>query len=57
MFIRKFSDYIPHLYKPDYGKTCVSHQIITLELTREGACAGTEWGMYVSFDDKITILS
>ena len=59
----KFGDYTPYLYKTsDYGK---SWELITQgiqsthytrairsDLTREGLLyAGTEWGMYVSFDD------
>lgn len=59
----KFGDYTPYLYKTaDYGKTW---KLITLGIpanyytrairsdkTREGLLyAGTEWGMYVSFDD------
>lgn len=59
----KFGDYTPYLYKTeDYGKTW---QLITKGIdkthytrairsdkTRKGLLyAGTEWGMYVSFDD------
>ncbi len=59
----KFGDYTPYLYKTDdYGETW---QLITkgikstdytrairADLTRPGLLyAGTEWGMYVSFDD------
>ncbi|MEM9076197.1 MAG: glycosyl hydrolase [Bacteroidota bacterium] len=59
----KFGDYTPYLYKTtDYGKTW---QVITKGIKsnyytrairsdkmREGLLyAGTEWGMYVSFDD------
>lgn len=59
----KFGDYTPYLYKTeDYGKTW---QLITsgikttnytrairADLTRPGLLyAGTEWGMYISFDD------
>lgn len=59
----KFGDYTPYLYKTtDYGK---SWELITkgidkqhytrairADLTRPGLLyAGTEWGMYVSFDD------
>ncbi|WP_422860335.1 WD40/YVTN/BNR-like repeat-containing protein [Flagellimonas sp. S174] len=59
----KFGDYTPYLYKTtDYGKTW---QVITKGIksnyytrairsdkVREGLLyAGTEWGMYVSFDD------
>ncbi len=59
----KFGDYTPYLYKTtDYGATW---QVITsgikstdytrairADLTRPGLLyAGTEWGMYISFDD------
>lgn len=59
----KFGDYTPYLYKTtDYGKTW---QLITAGIakgnytrairadkTKEGILyAGTEWGMYISFDD------
>lgn len=59
----KFGDYTPYLYKTtDYGKTWEiitsgipsNHytRAIRSDLTREGLLyAGTEWGMYVSFDD------
>ncbi len=59
----KFGDYTPYLYKTtDYGKTWklitkgikASHytRAIRSDKTREGLLyAGTEWGMYLSFDD------
>ncbi|MEO1051042.1 MAG: YCF48-related protein [Bacteroidota bacterium] len=62
----KFGDYTPYLYKTDdYGETW---QLITAgikstdytrairaDLTRPGLLyAGTEWGMYVSFDDGVS---
>ena len=59
----KFGDYTPYLYKTtDYGKTWKvitkgiksSHytRAIRSDKTREGLLyAGTEWGMYISFDD------
>ena len=59
----KFGDYTPYLYKTsDYGKSWKlitkgiknSHytRAIRSDKTREGLLyAGTEWGMYVSFDD------
>ncbi|UII74725.1 glycosyl hydrolase [Flagellimonas sp. HMM57] len=62
----KFGDYTPYLYKTnDYGK---SWQLITAGIksnhytrairsdkVKEGLLyAGTEWGMYVSFDDGIS---
>ncbi len=59
----KFGDYTPYLYKTtDYGKTWKvitkgiksSHytRAIRSDKVREGLLyAGTEWGMYVSFDD------
>ena len=59
----KFGDYTPYLYKTtDYGKTWMlitkgikgNHytRAIRSDKTREGLLyAGTEWGMYVSFDD------
>ena len=59
----KFGDYTPYLYKTsDYGKTWkvitqgikVNHytRAIRSDKVREGLLyAGTEWGMYVSFDD------
>jgi len=59
----KFGDYTPYLYKTtDYGKTWTvitkgikgSHytRAIRSDKVREGLLyAGTEWGMYVSFDD------
>mgnify|MGYP001794216138 CR=1 FL=1 len=59
----KFGDYTPYLYKTtDYGKTwkLITKGIkdnyytraIRSDKTREGLLyAGTEWGMYVSFDD------
>lgn len=59
----KFGDYTPYLYKTqDYGKTwqLITNGIKDTDYTRairsdkvrEGLLyAGTEWGMYVSFDD------
>lgn len=59
----KFGDYTPYLYKTnDYGKTWTLitngikftdyTRVIRTDLVREGLLyAGTEWGMYVSFDD------
>ncbi|QCW98760.1 glycosyl hydrolase [Aggregatimonas sangjinii] len=59
----KFGDYTPYIYKTaDYGKTwkvitsgiAKNHytRAIRSDKTREGLLyAGTEWGMYVSFDD------
>ncbi len=59
----KFGDYTPYLYKTDdYGKTwkLITNGIkdnyytraIRADKTREGLLyAGTEWGMFVSFDD------
>lgn len=59
----KFGDYTPYLYKTsDYGKTWKkittgiksNHytRAIRSDKTREGLLyAGTEWGMYISFDD------
>ncbi|EAR00564.1 WD40/YVTN/BNR-like repeat-containing protein [Maribacter sp. HTCC2170] len=59
----KFGDYTPYLYKTlDYGKTwkVITRGIknkhytraIRSDKTKEGLLyAGTEWGMYVSFDD------
>ena len=59
----KFGDYTPYLYKTtDYGKTWTkitsgidgNHytRAIRADKTRPGLLyAGTEWGMYVSFDD------
>ena len=59
----KFGDYTPYLYKTeDYGQTwqLITNGInsnhytraIRADLTRKGLLyAGTEWGMYVSFDD------
>lgn len=59
----KFGDYTPYLYKTtDYGKTweLITNGIpkthytraIRADKSREGLLyAGTEWGMYVSFDD------
>ena len=59
----KFGDYTPYLYKTtDYGKTweLITNGIpqthytraIRADLSRLGLLyAGTEWGMYVSFDD------
>lgn len=59
----KFGDYTPYLYKTtDYGKTWTkitsginpTHytRAIRADKTRQGLLyAGTEWGMYVSFDD------
>ncbi|MCE2613128.1 glycosyl hydrolase [Flavobacteriaceae bacterium D16] len=62
----KFGDYTPYLYKTtDYGKswTLITKGIpknhytraIRSDQIREGLLyAGTEWGMYVSFDDGIS---
>ncbi len=62
----KFGDYTPYLYKTDdYGKTweLITNGInssnytraIRADLTRPGLLyAGTEWGMYISFDDGST---
>ncbi len=59
----KFGDYRPYLYKTtNYGKTWTTitngipndqyTRAIRSDKTREGLLyAGTEWGMYVSFDD------
>ncbi|MEC7265108.1 MAG: glycosyl hydrolase, partial [Bacteroidota bacterium] len=59
----KFGDYSPYLYKTDdYGKTwkTITNGItnnyytraIRSDKTREGLLyAGTEWGMFISFDD------
>lgn len=59
----KFGDYTPYLYKTtDYGKTwevitdgipeSYYTRAIRTDKTRPGLLyAGTEWGMYVSFDD------
>ncbi|MBT8312692.1 MAG: glycosyl hydrolase, partial [Flavobacteriaceae bacterium] len=59
----KFGDYAPYLYKTeDYGKTWSlitkgirnNHytRAIRSDIVREGLLyAGTEWGMYISFDD------
>lgn len=59
----KFGDYTPYLYKTeDYGKnwTLITNgikdnyytRVIRTDHTREGLLyAGTEWGMYISFDD------
>ncbi|MEM7484436.1 MAG: glycosyl hydrolase [Bacteroidota bacterium] len=59
----KFGDYTPYLYKTnDYGKSWKSitagiksnhyTRAIRSDKVREGLLyAGTEWGMYVSFDD------
>jgi len=59
----KFGDYTPYLYKTsDYGKTWKritngiksNHytRVIRTDKVREGLLyAGTEWGMYVSFDE------
>lgn len=59
----KFGDYTPYLYKTDdYGKTwkLITNGItddyytraIRSDKTREGLLyAGTEWGMFISFDD------
>ena len=59
----KFGDYTPYLYKTsDYGKSWKlitkgiknTHytRAIRSDLSREGLLyAGTEWGMYLSFDD------
>ncbi|MDV7138154.1 glycosyl hydrolase [Maribacter sp. TH_r10] len=59
----KFGDYTPYLYKTtDYGKTWTLitkgikdnyyTRVIRTDHEREGLLyAGTEWGMYISFDD------
>lgn len=59
----KFGDYTPYIYKTaDYGKTWTlitkgikgNHytRVVRTDKVREGLLyAGTEWGMYVSFDD------
>jgi len=59
----KFGDYTPYLYKTvDYGKTWTTitkgidnthyTRAIRVDPTRKGLLyAGTEWGMYISFDD------
>ncbi|MDT0538213.1 VPS10 domain-containing protein [Croceitalea sp. P059] len=59
----KFGDYTPYLYKTnDYGKSWTlitkgiknNHytRVIRTDKVREGLLyAGTEWGMYMSFDD------
>ncbi|SFR39490.1 Sortilin, neurotensin receptor 3 [Robiginitalea myxolifaciens] len=59
----KFGDYTPYLYKTtDYGKTWTTitkgipnnyyTRAIRSDKVREGLLyAGTEWGMYISFDD------
>lgn len=59
----KFGDYTPYLYKTDnYGeswslitngiKDNYYTRVIRTDLVREGLLyAGTEWGMYISFDD------
>jgi photosystem II stability/assembly factor-like uncharacterized protein len=59
----KFGDYTPYLYKTvDYGKTWITitkgidnthyTRAIRVDPTRKGLLyAGTEWGMYISFDD------
>ena len=59
----KFGDYKPYLYKTnDYGKTWTAittgidpthyTRAIRADPAREGLLfAGTEWGMYISFDD------
>ena len=59
----KFGDYTPYLYKTeDYGKTWslitdginsnYYTRVIRSDKKREGLLyAGTEWGMYISFDD------
>ncbi|PIB30724.1 glycosyl hydrolase [Maribacter sp. 4U21] len=61
----KFGDYTPYLYKTsDYGKTwkVITNGIksnhytraIRSDKTKKGLLyAGTEWGMYVSFDDGL----
>lgn len=62
----KFGDYTPYLYKTeDYGKTWSlitkgirsNHytRAIRADKVRQGLLyAGTEWGMYISFDDGIS---
>ena len=59
----KFGDYTPYLYKTeDYGKSWslitdginsnYYTRVIRSDKKREGLLyAGTEWGMYISFDD------
>jgi len=59
----KFGDYTPYLYKStDYGKnwTVITHgidpvhytRVVRADLSRPGLLyAGTEWGMYVSYND------
>jgi hypothetical protein len=59
----KFGDYTPYLYKTmDYGKTWTTitkgidnmhyTRAIRVDPSRKGLLyAGTEWGMYISFDD------
>ncbi|MGB5556020.1 MAG: glycosyl hydrolase [Flavobacteriaceae bacterium] len=59
----KFGDYTPYLYKTtDYGKTWSLitkgikntdyTRVVRSDKVREGLLyAGTEWGMYISFDD------
>lgn len=59
----KFGDYTPYLYKTtDYGKTWTLitngiknndyTRVVRTDHVREGLLyAGTEWGMYISFDD------
>lgn len=62
----KFGDYTPYLYKTtDYGNTWETitsgipsdhyTRAIRSDKTREGLLyAGTEWGMYISFDDGMS---
>ncbi|MEP2279799.1 glycosyl hydrolase [Maribacter sp.] len=62
----KFGDYTPYLYKTEnYGEswTLITNgikdnfytRVIRTDLTREGLLyAGTEWGMYISFDDGLS---
>ncbi len=62
----KFGDYTPYLYKTeDYGKTWSlitkgirsNHytRAIRTDKVRQGLLyAGTEWGMYISFDDGVS---
>jgi len=62
----KFGDYTPYLYKTiDYGKSWTiitkgiksNHytRVIRTDKVREGLLyAGTEWGMYVSFNDGLS---
>ena len=59
----KFGDYTPYLYKTvDYGKTWTTitkgidnthyTRAIRVDPAKKGLLyAGTEWGMYISFDD------